>query len=477
MWDKYYIAATLIDALDLLTSTPDKSKVVAGSTDLILEIERGLHRGKTTIIDISRIPGLDTIVRDEKGNIHIGALVTHNQVAASPIIQTYARCLAEASYQVGSPQIRNRGTVAGNVITASPANDTISPLIVLDAELVLVSKQGERRLKVEDFYTGVRHTKLKDSEICVEIIIPSQTSGSFSTFYKYALRNAQAISLVNAAVSVEMHENRINQVRIAVGAVAPTVVRLKNMESAITGKKLSDMQSFDFIVATKEISPISDIRSSDQFRSEMVQVIVKRCFDTLAHTDGINRVPPLINPITLTGANQSTLPPITNTYLVDKKEPIMTRINGKEYIFQNAYQKSLLDLVRDDAGLIGSKEGCAEGECGACTMYLDGKAVMSCLVPAPRAHLAEITTIEGIAAGENLHPVQEAFITEGAVQCGYCTPGFIMSAVKLLEERQNPTESEIKEAITGNLCRCTGYYKIIRAIEKAASNGGSNGQT
>lgn len=317
----------------------------------------------------------------------------------------------------------------------------------------------------------MRHTKLKDSEICVEIIIPRQTSGSISTFYKYALRNAQAISLVNAAISVEMHEDQINQVHIAVGAVAPTVVRLKNMESAITGKTLSEMQSFDFTVAAKEISPISDIRSSDRFRSEMVQVIVKRCFDALARTDGINRVPPL-HPITLTGANQSTPPPITNTCLVDEKEPIITRINGEEYIFQNAYQKSLLDLVRDDAGLIGSKEGCAEGECGACTMYLDGKAVMSCLVPAPRAHLAEITTIEGITAGEDLHPVQEAFITEGAVQCGYCTPGFIMSAVKLLEERQNPTENEIKEAITGNLCRCTGYYKIIQAIEKAASNRG-----
>lgn len=476
MWDKYYIAATLNDALDLLTSTPQKSKVVAGSTDLILEIERGLHQDKTTIIDISRIPGLNTITRDEKGNIHVGALVTHNQVASSPIIQTYARCLAEASYLVGSPQIRNRGTVAGNVITASPANDTISPLIVLNAELVLVSKQGERRLKVEDFYTGVRLTKLKNTEICCEIIIPSQPSESFSTFYKYALRNAQAISLVNAAVSIETHEDRINQVRIAVGAVAPTVIRLKNMESAITGKKLSDMQLFDFTVAAKEIFPISDIRSSDQFRCEMVQVIVKRCFEALACTDGINHVSP-VHPITLTGANQSPPQPITSTHLIDEKEPIISRINGKEYIFQNAYQKSLLDLVRDDAGLIGSKEGCAEGECGACTMYLDGKAVMSCLVPAPKAHLAEITTIEGIAAGENLHPVQEAFITEGAVQCGYCTPGFIMSAVKLLEERQNPTESEIKEAITGNLCRCTGYYKIIRAIEKAASNGGSNGQT
>lgn len=144
-------------------------------------------------------------------------------------------------------------------------------------------------------------------------------------------------------------------------------------------------------------------------------------------------------------------------------------INGNKRKVETTPSTRLLDLLRDDLHLTGTKEGCGKGECGACTVIMNGELVASCLVLAPQAEGAVITTIEGIGSTDHLDPIQEAFVETGAVQCGFCIPGMILAAKKLLEENSHPNENDIKRSISGNLCRCTGYQKIFDAIKLAAN--------
>ena len=465
MWHEYINATSIDEVLQILSERGESARIVAGATDLILELERGVRKGIDTLVDVTRIPNLDHITIDEDSVIHLGPLVTHNHCVESRLIRARAYPLARAAWEVGAPQIRNRGTIAGNLITASPANDTITPLMALNASVTLQSTKGARTIALKDFYTGVRKTVMQPDEMMVDISFPAMESSARGTFIKLALRRAQAISIIDVAVILDIDGGAVKSAAIALGAVAPTIIRAPLAEEYLVGKHLTDEVFEEAARLTmNSCKPINDIRGSAAYRSEMVRVCTRRGLKAVR--DGQEQVGMPVEPILLWGdqGEENGIQSIHRT----PSAPIETTINGKKYTFNSGYDKTLLRLLREDANLIGTKEGCAEGECGACTIFLDGNAVMACLVPAPRAHGAEIVTVEGLATNGQLHPVQEAFVKHGAVQCGYCTPGFLMSSAKLLEEKSNPTRHEIEQAITGNLCRCTGYYKIVQAIEDAS---------
>jgi carbon-monoxide dehydrogenase small subunit len=151
------------------------------------------------------------------------------------------------------------------------------------------------------------------------------------------------------------------------------------------------------------------------------------------------------------------------------KQDFVLKVNGKNYHVTVETHRTLVEVLRETLGFTGTKKSCNEGECGACTVLMDGKPVASCLVLAVAAQGKEILTVEGLSQGEKLHPVQEAFVKYAAIQCGFCTPGMVMAAVAFLDENPEPTTEEVRRAISGNLCRCTGYQQIVDAVMAAAS--------
>lgn len=466
MWQEYYSPNTVQEALTLLEKYRSDARIIAGGTDLMIEMERGVRQPRA-IIDITRIPGLDTIVLDDDDRIYIGAAVTHNQVVDAALCRERAFPLVSACWQVGSPQIRNRATVAGNIVTASPANDTIAPLRALNAEVVLASVKGERVVPLADFFLGVRKTALSPNEMVLGIRFPALKSNQVGTFQKLGLRKAQAISVISVAAVLTFDGDTVTDARITLGSVAPTIVRATDAERYLRGKKLTGVVlERAGELAKNAAHPISDVRGSAEYRRYAVGVYTRRALQSLRDGTEKDFLPDF--PVMLWGETNGHFPMRElddEPQRSQSDDAIVTIINGKPTVVRHAVDKSLLRMLRENAHLPGTKEGCAEGECGACTVYLDGIAVLSCLVPAARAHHSEIITIEGLEE----HPVQAEFVAEGAAQCGYCTPGFVMSSASLLAEVPSPTTDDVKQALTGNLCRCTGYYKILSAIEKAAT--------
>ena len=465
-WEHVVQPETLAEALRLRAELGDEARVVAGGTDVVVELSRGV-KPTTTLLDLSHVAELRGVA-DAGEFIVLGALATHNDVLASAVCRDHALPLAQACLEIGAPQLRARATVAGNIVTASPANDTISALVALDATVELASMSATRLVPMRDFHPGFRQTVLRPDELVTAIHVPKLGEGWRGMFAKLGLRQAQAISVIHFAIVIEQQEGVVTAARVAYGCLAPTVVRGAATEAALVGQSLTS-EAIDRAAeaALTDVAPIADIRGSADYRLAVLQRLVRDALSRIAAGNerlAFSEVPILLE-------TDATYP--FSSWPMGNDSSIWLTVNGTEARWDPpAGEMTLLDALRHN-GLTGAKEGCAEGECGACTVWLDGRAVMSCLVPAAQARGSVVTTIEGLADIESdsqgLHPLQSAFVDQGAVQCGFCIPGMVMAGAKLLQEREAPVDEEIQRALSGNICRCTGYRKILAAVRQASA--------
>ncbi|HWE64470.1 MAG TPA: xanthine dehydrogenase family protein subunit M, partial [Chloroflexota bacterium] len=308
MWQTYYQPTVLDEALDLLHEHAGHARIVSGGTDLIVELQRGV-RPTATVIDISALDQL-RYVREEAGQIRIGGLTTHNDVIASPLCRQRALPLAQACLEVGAPQIRTRATIAGNLVTASPANDTITPLVALDAELVLVSRTGERIVPLRDFYLGVRRTTLRADELVGEIRFAALLESQRGIFLKLGLRRAQAISVINVAVVLGLAGDTVAEARIALGCLAPTIVRATRAEQHLIGKPLDPATWAEAgHLAREDVQPIDDLRGTAAYRLETLAALVTQALARIAEgaeREGMPERPVLLEAPTQPGAAIAT---------------------------------------------------------------------------------------------------------------------------------------------------------------------------
>jgi xanthine dehydrogenase iron-sulfur cluster and FAD-binding subunit A len=454
-------------ALEALRDTAD-ARPISGGTDLLLDLARS-SGSPVTLVDLTGIANAHDITETATEFVLAGG-VTHNEVVANTRLREAALPLAQACLEIGSPQLRNRATLAGNLATASPANDSISALMALDARVVLSRLDGDvvvdREVAVAGFFRGFRQTIREPYELITAIRVPKLKAGERGIWVKLGLRRAQAISVIHAGLVVRLDaDGVVEDARLALGSVAATVITSHVLPAALVGKRL-DNNVIDSAAASvaASLSPIDDVRATADYRRSVTETLLVRALRALA-TDQQGAMWPDDPPVL--GIRTPSSPPVSS--IIDHATAITVTLNGVRATGTSAANNTLLEWLRDHSSrpTLGVKEGCAEGECGACTVQIDGVAAMSCLIPAAQADGADITTVEGLADDANLHPLQEAFVAEFAVQCGFCIPGFLVAGASLLDEHPMPTDEQIQLGLSGNLCRCTGYYPITEAIRRA----------
>jgi len=476
----YIAVESIAEACNVLAGHGPELAILAGGTDLLIELRRGTTKAPRVVLDISRVPELGGIAEAD-GSITINPLATHTELVRSDLVRKFAPLLGSASAAIGSPQIRDRGTVGGNIMNAAACADTVPPLVALGATATLQSQAGRRELALADLFVKPYQTKAQPDELLTGIRFLKLPAGARCAFIKLGRRNALAISRMSVAAVLHVGgDGRIVEARLVPGAAFPTWKRVPEAEQMLLGEKpAAKLFAAAGQKVSEEMIKATGRRWSTEYKEPVLAVLVRRALEACASKAGPG-VSPARSAAKTAGKGQARRAVLRSAHghsrpqilsgdgQASRKCSITTTVNGRAHALTIPANLTLLDLLRDHLGLLGTKCGCEIGECGACTVLLDGEPVNSCLVLAPQIAGREVLTVEGMSPGGKLHPLQASFLDHDAVQCGFCTPGMLMSAKALLDWNPRATETQIRTAISGNLCRCTGYQQIVQAIAKAA---------
>jgi xanthine dehydrogenase FAD-binding subunit len=480
---------------------------------LLIQIREGKLAG-AALVGIRNIPGLSGVELDDDENIHIGPLTTFAQLAADPVIRARIPMLGRAVDQAGGPQLRNVGTIGGNICNGITSADSAPSLFALDAllEFSHIGPSGGIATVVKDiggFYLGPGKVDLAPDQLLTDICIPKEKyDGFFGCYMKYAMRNAMDIATLGCAVYCRFSGDlsRVEDVRLAYGVANPTPCRCPEAEKTVAGMEAGE-EAFRALgrLALGEINPRDSWRASRAFRLQLAEEMAFRCGmacleearqtgqaaggDSRASvsreqaltrpTQGAGRLDEVGQPGQGQAESGAGLPRKDADRMSDAGGKgntgaggplywlLRCTVNGQAVEIVIDSRESLADLLRNRLGLTSVKKGCDVGECGACTVLVDGKTIDSCIYLARWAEGKHVLTTEGLRGMDNaLTPVQQAFIDEAAVQCGFCTPGLIMTATELVDSGRRYTREELRKLISGHICRCTGYQNILDAVEK-----------
>lgn len=489
-----YEAETVQDAIRLLQEHPE-AQIIAGGSDVLVQMREGKRAG-AELVSIYGLDDLRGVTLEEDGTLRIGSLTSFSHITQDPLIQKYIPVLGEAVDMVGGPQIRNIGTIGGNTCNGVTSADSASTLFAWDAVIELTGPEGVRRIPIRDFYIKAGKVDLQPGEIQTGILIRKESYEGYAGHYiKYAMRNAMDIATLGCSVNVKLTEDkkRFEDIRIAYGVAGPVPMRAVHAEEAGRGLEVTD-ENIEKIGDTvlQDVTPRDSWRASKAFREHISKVLCKRALkeavkraagaaesaetdDTGGHVDGHadGCVDVHMDGCQIETASEAVRPGMqVHSIMTDPTSQrqyklIRCRINGVERETMVDARASLTDMLRNDYSLTSVKKGCEVGECGACNVIIDGECYNSCIYLAAWADGKDILTLEGLMGpnGE-LSDIQQAFIDEAAVQCGFCTPGVIMSAVEILESGKEYTRDELRKLLSGHLCRCTGYENVLNAVEK-----------